>query len=128
MAFLFHFSRWRYLQQALPFKLCILNFDMFHSISLNWGVVAGILCGTPFSFYALAHKKWWSRNVAIVGFVFFTMYQVMLYFLIGPDTEYNQLWPPMWFRGVGTAILYVVLAYTLEKIFLLSTIFKHCVP
>ncbi|MDE5809547.1 MAG: hypothetical protein K2H59_04615, partial [Muribaculaceae bacterium] len=26
-----------------------------------------------------------------------------------------QLWLPMWFRGVGTAILYIVLAYTLGK-------------
>ena len=43
------------------------------------------------------------------------MYQIMLYFLISPETEFNQLWLPMWFRGVGTAILYVVLAYTLGK-------------
>ena len=93
----------------------ILGFDMYYSISLNWGVVAGILCGTPFSFYALARKKWRPRNVAIVGFVFFTMYQIMLYFLITPETEFHQLWLPMWFRGVGTAILYVVLAYTLGK-------------
>lgn len=93
----------------------ILGFDMFHSISLNWGVVAGILCGTPFSFYALARKKWRPRNVAIVGFCFFTMYQVMLYFLIDLQTEYRMLWLPMWFRGVGTAILYVVLAYTLGR-------------
>lgn len=93
----------------------ILGFDMFYSISLNWGVVAGIFCGTPFTFYALARKKWRPRNVAIVGFVFFTMYQVLLYFLIDPETEVYQLWLPMWFRGVGTAILYVVLAYTLGK-------------
>lgn len=93
----------------------ILGFDMFHSVSLNWGVVAGILCGTPFTFYALARKKWRPRNVAIVGFFFFTMYQVLLYFLIDPETEFHQLWLPMWFRGVGTAILYVVLAYTLGK-------------
>lgn len=93
----------------------ILGFDMFHSISLNWGVVAGILCGTPFTFYALARKKWRPRNVAIVGFSFFTAYQVMLYFLIGPETEYAMMWIPMWCRGVGTAVLYVVLAYTLGR-------------
>lgn len=93
----------------------VLEFDMFHAISLNWGVVAGILCGTPFTFYTLAVKKWRPRNVAIVGFIFFTMYQLMLYFLIDPETEFHQLWLPMWFRGVGTAILYVVLAYTLGK-------------
>lgn len=93
----------------------VLGFDMFYSISLNWGVVAGIVCGTPFTFYALARKKWRPRNVAIVGFVFFTVYQVMLYFLIDPETEFHQLWLPMWFRGVGTAVLYVVLAYTLGK-------------
>lgn len=93
----------------------ILGFDMFHSISLNWSVVAGILCGTPFTFYALAMKKWHPRNVVIVGFSFFTMYQVALYFLIGPETGYHQLWLPMWLRGVGTAVLYVVLAYTLGK-------------
>ncbi|MBD5316763.1 MAG: hypothetical protein HDS11_03735 [Bacteroides sp.] len=93
----------------------ILHFDMFHSISLNWGVVAGILCGTPFSFYVLARKKWRPRNLAIVGFCFFTVYQVMLYFLIDPETAFAQLWLPMWFRGVGNAILYIVLAYTLGK-------------
>lgn len=93
----------------------ILGFDMFHSISPNWAVVTGILCGTPFTFYALARKKWRPRNVAIVGFAFFTMYQVALYFLIVPETGFRQLWLPMWFRGVGTAVLYVVLAYTLGK-------------
>lgn len=93
----------------------ILGFDMYHAISLNWPVVGGIICGTPFTFYALAKKKWRPRNVAIVGFSFFTMYQVMLYFLIDPETEFYQLFLAMWCRGVGTAILYVVLAYTLGK-------------
>ena len=93
----------------------ILHFDMLHSISLNWGVVAGILCGTPFSFYFLARKKWRARNLAIIGFCFFTVYQLMLYFLISPETAFSQLLLPMWFRGVGTAILYIVLAYTLGK-------------
>lgn len=93
----------------------ILGFDTFYAISLNWGVVAGILCGTPFTFYALARKKWRPRNVAIVGFVLFTAYQIMMYFMIDPETEFHQLWLPMWLRGAGTAVLYVVLAYTLGK-------------
>lgn len=93
----------------------ILGFDMYHAISLNWPVVGGIICGTPFTFYALAMKKWRPRNVAIVGFTFFTLYQLMLYFLIDPETEFHQLCLAMWCRGVGTAILYVVLAYTLGK-------------
>lgn len=93
----------------------ILGFDMFHSISLNWGVVIGIPLGTVFSFFALAKKKWRPRNLAIIGFASFTLYQIQLYFLIDPETEYAMLWMPMIFRGIGTAILYVVLAYTLGK-------------
>lgn len=92
----------------------ILGFDMFHSISLNWSVVAGILCGTPFTFYALAMKKWHPRNVVIVGFSFFTMYQVALYFLIGPETGYHQLWLPMWLRGVGTPVCQSALSHLLN--------------
>lgn len=93
----------------------ILGFDMFHSISLNWPVVVGICCGTVFSYWALVHKKMRKRDVAIIGFSFFTMYEIMIYFLIMPDTEYRMLIGPMWMRGVGNAILYIILAFTLGK-------------
>lgn len=93
----------------------ILGFDTFHAISLNWPVVAGIICGTAFSYAVLNWWKWRPRYLAMIGFAFFTLYELSLYYLIDTSTEMYQLYAPMWCRGFGNAVLYVVLAYTLGK-------------
>lgn len=93
----------------------ILGFDTFYSVSLNWFVVIGIVCGTAFSYAVLNWWKWRPKYLAIVGFAFFTFYELALYFLVDTSTEMYQLYAPMWCRGFGNAVIYVVLAYTLGK-------------
>ena len=93
----------------------VMGADFLNTTNINWWTIAGILCGTLLSFVMLAKLKWRPKWVCLMGFSAFTTYVVMLYFLVDPTTELYMLRLPLWFRGFGNALLYVVLAYALAR-------------
>ena len=93
----------------------VMGADFLHTTNVNWWTIAGILCGTASSWVMLAKRHWRPKWVATLGFASFTAYVVMLYFLVDPTTELSMLRLPLWLRGFGNALLYVVLAYALAR-------------
>ena len=93
----------------------VMGADFLHTTNVNWWTIAGILCGTGSSFVMLAKLHWRPKWVATIGFASFTGYVVILYFLVDPTTELWMLRLPLWLRGYGNALLYVVLAYALAR-------------
>ena len=93
----------------------VMGADFLHTTNVNWWTIAGILCGTASSWVMLAKRNWRPKWVATLGFASFTAYVVMLYFLVDPTTELWMLRLPLWLRGFGNALLYVVLAYALAR-------------
>ena len=91
----------------------ILHYDTFHTVTLNWGSFWGVLFGAGFSYMGLVRWKWRNKYVVFIGFVFFTLYQLMLYFLIDASTDKEMLYLPMFCKGAGLCIVYTVLTYTL---------------
>ncbi|MBQ8224246.1 MAG: efflux RND transporter periplasmic adaptor subunit [Bacteroides sp.] len=91
----------------------ILHYDMYHNITLNWGSFVGVLAGAGFSYLGLVKWYWRNKSVVFVGFVCFTLYQLMLYFLIDASTDKYMLYLPMFLKGAGLCIVYTVLTYTL---------------
>lgn len=95
------------------FTGAILGFDARHNADLNWGIVVGIAAGTGFFFVALKKWKWRIKSIVLAGFVFFLLYQAMLYFLIDPSTEKCMLYLPLVFKGAGVSVVYTSLTYAL---------------
>lgn len=86
---------------------------MKHSIDLTWGLFFGVLPGAGFCYMSLVKWKWHIRYIMLTGFVFFFLYQVMLYFLISLSTDKEMLYLPLLFKGAGLCIIYTALTYAL---------------
>lgn len=87
----------------------ILHYDYLHTLALNWGVFAGIVAGALFSYWALVKMEMGYKLLTSVGFIMILFYLVMMYFLISPTTKIEMLYLPMFCRGAGNVIIYVVL-------------------
>lgn len=95
------------------FTGAILGFDARHNADLNWGVAAGIAVGTGIFYLSLVKWKLRIKDIVLIGFCSFFLYQVMLYFLIDPSAEKYMLYLPLVFKGAGVSIVYTSLTYAL---------------
>lgn len=95
------------------FTGAILGFDARHNADLNWGIVVGIAAGTGFFYVALKKWKWRVKSIVVSGFIFFFLYQAMLYFLIDASSEKYMLYLPLVFKGAGVSVVYTSLTYAL---------------
>lgn len=95
------------------FTNAVLGYDTRHNIDLNWGAFAGVLVGAGFSFMGLVKWRCRIKDMVFSGFLFFLVYQLMLYFLIDTSTDKYMLYLPMFFKGMGLCVCYTVLTYAL---------------
>ncbi|MDP4188385.1 MAG: hypothetical protein Q8905_10070, partial [Bacteroidota bacterium] len=91
------------------FTDAILHYDTLTTMSLNWAVLAGIVGGAIFSYLALVKWDCGYKLVTGIGFLFIVCYIVAMYFLISPATSKELLYLPLFFRGAGNVVIYVVL-------------------
>lgn len=94
----------------------ILHYDELTTISLNWPILFGVVLGSIFSFVTLVRYQWGIKLLAGIGFVFMLAYQVLMYFLISPDTDVTMFYLPLIFRGAGHAIIYISLTVYAAKV------------
>jgi len=91
------------------FTGAILHYDMLNNLSLSWAVLAGIAGGAIFSYLTLVKLECSFKFVTNIGFVCILFYLIPMYFLISPVTSKEMFYIPMFFRGAGNTIIYVVL-------------------
>ncbi|MCE5346733.1 MAG: hypothetical protein LLG13_10665 [Bacteroidales bacterium] len=87
----------------------ILHYDILTTLSLNWSVLAGIIAGAIFSYLAMVKWEFGYKLVTGMGFVFIVCYIIGMYFLISPATNKELLYLPLFLRGAGNVVIYVVL-------------------
>jgi MFS transporter, DHA2 family, multidrug resistance protein len=87
----------------------ILHYDYLHTLSLNWGVVAGLIGGALFSSWALVKMNMSFKLVTSVGFIMILFYVAQMYFLISQTTSIEMFYLPMFCRGAANMIIYVSL-------------------
>jgi len=92
----------------------ILHFDTFHNVSLNWGSFVGVLAGAGFFYLGVVHCKWRNKVLLFAGFACFTLYQIILYFLIDGLTDKDMLYLPMFLKGAGLVIIYTAITYKMS--------------
>lgn len=90
------------------FAMQILGFDETNLIDLNWYVFAGIVTGCAFTYLTFARLKWRYRTMTIIGFSFAVVYLAWFYFGIDFGVEKENLFIPLFVRGVATVIISIV--------------------
>lgn len=95
----------------------ILHFPSISTISLNWVVLVGGVCGSLFSFYTLAIRKMFYKWIIFTGFACLVGYQAIMYFLIDTRTALEMFYVPLFLRGAGYTTLFVTLTlYSIKNI------------
>lgn len=98
------------------FAVGVLGYNPLTNASLNVMMVPGLLVG------AIVCYKWFSRQIpirmlAFSGFASFMMYTVIMYFSMVPEFNYESWLLPMFLKGYGMGVLFIVIwYYALDKL------------
>lgn len=99
------------------FATTVLKTDSIHSNGLNLGLIPGFIFGAILCFWWFRLQIWRFRVLAFWGMFCFVCYLSFLYFGLSPDTTYEFLFIPMFFRGAGMMILFIAFGvYAVEDV------------
>lgn len=102
----------------------VLRYDALNTVSLNFWMLAGILLGSLFSYWALHHLRMSYIRVTLLGFAALVVYQIMMYFYISPDINIERFYLPTMLRSWGYMVLTVAFTIYLEEIMSLKHFFQ----
>lgn len=95
----------------------ILRYNILHNVSLNWAVFIGVIIGAAFSYYWMSIQRGSYKTIFFIGFLCFVLYHFIMYFIIQPSIEKEELYLPYALRGFGYVSLYISIAlYAAEDI------------
>ncbi len=98
------------------FAVGVLGYNPLVNASLNVMMIPGLFVGAVVSY------KWFNRNIpirmlAFTGFSSFMMYTIIMYFSMVPVFNYESWLLPMFFKGYGMGVLFIVIwYYALDKL------------
>lgn len=84
------------------------------SIRMHVCNITGIIAGSLFSLYCLRKLKISLGKLTIMGMASMTLYTIMMFFLISPDTAQYQLWIPAAIRQFGYTIIFITLTLYIQ--------------
>ncbi len=105
----------------------ILRVDAMHTYSLYIYVLPGYIVGAFICFWWFRWQRWRFRFLIAAGMSCFVVFFGLLYFGIAPNSTYEMLYLPIFFRGLGMLLLIISFAlYAVEDLnpkYLLSNAF-----
>lgn len=84
----------------------LLKYDSPTNAKLNLAMIPGVVIGGILSFYWFK-KNWSMKSMLFIAFSFFLANTVMMYFLISPVIEINDLILPQVLKGAGMCLVYI---------------------
>lgn len=85
----------------------ILKVDNTHTYTLYIYLLPGYLLGAFICFWWFRWQRWRFRFLIAGGMACFAVFFGMLYFSISPDSTYESLYLPLFFRGLGMMVLLI---------------------
>lgn len=92
------------------FTIGVLGYDSPTNNLLNYAMIPGIILGGVYAAFWYK-RKLPTKFLILSGIIFYTLYFVMMYFLISPQIEMSYLILPLMLRGVGMTILFISIWY-----------------
>lgn len=93
----------------------VAGYDYYTIVGFNYPEIFGIAMGAILSYFAFVRLHWPLRVYFCVTFVLVTYYIVVMYFLIGPDTEAYMYYPAMFALGAGEIMMEAGATYVLSQ-------------
>lgn len=94
----------------------ILGYDSLHTVSLNWAILAGTICGSFFAYQTFALRKWYYRTMTVIAFLSIVGYLTLFYFTIDYNLPKNMLVLPLFLRGFGYVIIAICFLTALSRV------------
>ena len=94
----------------------ILGYDSLNTISLNWVVMAGTICGSLFTYQTFALRKWCYRTMTVIAFSCIVGYLTLFYFTIDYNLPKEFLIFPIFLRGFGYVIIAISFLTSLSRV------------
>lgn len=88
----------------------ILNLDSTHSYTLYIWLIPGYIAGAVICFWWFRLQRWRFRILVSAGMGCFAVFFGIMYFTVSPDSTYEMLFIPIFFRGLGMMILIIAFA------------------
>lgn len=88
----------------------ILKVDTTHLYSLYIYLIPGYFLGAFICFWWFRWQRWRFRFLIAGGMACFAFFFGSLYFTISPDSTYEMLYLPIFFRGLGMLVLIIAFA------------------
>lgn len=85
----------------------ILRVDNTHTYTLYVWLLPGYVLGAFLCFWWFRWQRWRFRFLIAGGMACFVVFFGMLYFGISPDSRYEMLYLPLFFRGLGMMVLLI---------------------
>lgn len=98
------------------FAVGVLGYNHLSNASLNLMIFPGLLIG------AVVSAKWFNQSMHIrmlmfTGFAAYLLYVIVMYFSMVPEFNYASWLLPMFFKGYGMGVLFIVIwYYTFDKL------------
>ena len=85
----------------------ILHVDNTHAYTLYVWLLPGYALGAFVCFWWFRWQRWRFRFLIAGGMACFVVFFGMLYFTVSPDSTYESLFLPLFFRGLGMMVLLI---------------------
>ena len=85
----------------------ILRVDNTHTYTLYVWLLPGYVLGAFVRFWWFRWQRWRFRFLIAGGMGCFVVFFALLYFTISPDSRYEMLYLPLFFRGLGMMVLLI---------------------
>ncbi|MEG0467030.1 MAG: MFS transporter [Mucinivorans sp.] len=95
----------------------IIRVDSVHSNAINLCLLPGFVVGAFVCFWWFRWQRWRFRFLISGGLFAYVIYLAILYFGISPESTYQMLYVPMFFRGLGMMTLFIAFGvYVVEDL------------
>ena len=89
------------------YMTAILRVDNVHNYTLYIYLLPGYVLGAFVCFWWFRWQRWRFRFLIAGGMACFVVFFATLYFTISPDSTYEMLYLPLFFRGLGMMVLLI---------------------
>ncbi|MEG1665136.1 MAG: MFS transporter [Mucinivorans sp.] len=92
---------------VISYMNSIIHVDSVHANTLNLFLLPGFIVGAFICFWWFRWQRWRFRFLISFGMFCYVIYLAILYFGMAPNSTYEILFLPMFFRGLGMMILFI---------------------
>jgi MFS family permease len=90
------------------FSGTVLHYESFRNSEINLYLIPGVFVGSVLSYFWFKYN-YNTQLLIVIGFAAFAVYHILMYTRFVNDLNINAFWIPSFFKGFGTAVLFIAI-------------------